>query len=81
MINEMERRVHTAAQIAHYGSYLGLLRYQIDEAVCIGISRLDGGYSATTAYEVGRKAVDTLAGNQIILQAQSHPPKWFGNAF
>jgi hypothetical protein len=72
MTNEMERRVYTAAQIAHYGSYLGLLRYQIDDAVCIGISRLDDGDSATTAYEAGRKAVDKLAGDQIIIQAQSH---------
>jgi hypothetical protein len=73
MINEMERHVHTTAQIAHYCSPLSLLPYQINEAVSIGISQFDNGNSAATAYETGRIAVDTFAVNKIILQAQSHP--------
>jgi hypothetical protein len=69
MTNEMERRVRIAAQIANYGLHLGLLPYQVDKAVRIGISLLDEGKSGARAYQVGRDAVDTFAQNQIILLA------------
>jgi hypothetical protein len=69
MSTKMEKRVFTAARIANYGLRAGLLPYQIDEAVGIGMTQLDAGYSMTTAYEIGRKVVDTLAQKQIIFQA------------
>ena len=69
MTNEVERRVRTAAQIANYGLHLGLLPYQVDEAVRNGMSLLDNGKSSARAYQAGRKAADQLAHNAIRLQA------------
>lgn len=69
MSTEMEKRIYTASRIATYGLRVGLLPYQIDEAVGIGMTQLDAGCSMTTAYEIGRKVVDTLAQHQIIFQA------------
>lgn len=64
MINQMERRLRTAAQIAKYGGYLGLLPYQIDEAVRIGVGKLDEGDRVIVAYEAGCQVLDAFALNQ-----------------
>lgn len=69
MTSESERRIRTAAQIANYGLHLGLLPYQIDEAVSVGMRLLDDGKSSARAYQAGRRAVDWLTQNQIRLQA------------
>lgn len=69
MINETERRVRTAAQIANYGGHLGLMPYQIDQAVLTGISQLDEGKSGARAYEAGRKVVDQFVQKQCRLRA------------
>lgn len=69
MTSESERRIRTAAQIANYGLHLGLLPYQIDEAVSIGMRLLDNGKSNAQACQAGRRAVDDLTQNQIRLRA------------
>lgn len=69
MSTETEKRIYTASRIANYGLRVGLLPYQIDEAVGIGMTQLDAGFSMTTAYAIGRKVVDALAQKQIVLQA------------
>lgn len=80
MVNEMERRLRIVAQIANYGAHLGLLPFQIDEAVRIGISQLDAGRSCTTANQAGRRAVDQFVRPPVRLQARYlRPPKFFGD--
>ncbi|QPK64898.1 hypothetical protein IVG45_08160 [Methylomonas sp. LL1] len=69
MSNEMERRARAAAQIANYGLHLGLLPYQIDEAVRIGVRQLENGKSGARAYQAGRKVVDQFAYHPFRLQA------------
>jgi hypothetical protein len=69
MSTETERRVRTAAQIATYGGNLGLLPYQIDQAVLIGNSQLDKGESGSRAYAAGRKVVDQIVQKQFRLIA------------
>jgi hypothetical protein len=66
---QIERRLRTAAQIANYGAHLGLLPYQIDEAVRIGVDQLDNGKSGTSAYEAGRKVLDRFANKRMTLLA------------
>lgn len=67
--HEMERRVRTAVQIANYGLHLGLLPYQIDEAVCNGMKLLDEGKSSAVAYEVGRNVFNRFVQPPIELRA------------
>jgi hypothetical protein len=69
MSTEMEKRAYTAARIANYGLRAGLLPYQIDEAVGIGLTRLDAGYSTTAAFETGRKVVEALSQKRFVFQA------------
>ncbi len=69
MLNEAERRIRTAAQIANYGLYLGLAPYQIDQAVRVGMDALDGGQSGARAYQAGRKVVDWYVQKEYRLEA------------
>lgn len=68
---EFEKRVLTAARIANYGLRSGLLPYQVDEAVGLGMARIDAGDCVSTAYKRCCKLIDEMAQKQILTSLTS----------